>query len=179
MYVQHARWRATAAAAAHRTTEACAYINHDRPQRAPRPLLLQSVNLSHIDKRPCPPTTLARLISVASSDDGRWWQRLGASAFDGDAPSQATSLDLVAPASSSTSSSISTSMSALQPSAVHWNDGTYVDASAALGRLTPPVGDAGASPSTATLAPSLLVPSMTGGRGSLTLPFVCECATWL
>jgi prephenate dehydratase len=100
------------------------------------------VNLSHIDKRPCPPSMLARLISIASNDAAshRWHL----------APSS------TAPHASSSSSNSNSSSS----SPVNLLDNLSLES-------TP---EHHSSPS--RIPPSALVPSLLGGRGGSTLPFV-------
>ena len=96
------------------------FVCHDRPG-ALRDILdafaRANVNLTHIDKRPCPPPTLARLISVSSVGKG-----------------------LVG------NPTIPAAMAAVVAAGRETND---------------------------PLAPSLLVPTLLGGRGAPTLPFVC------
>ena len=120
------------------------------------------VNLTHIDKRPCPPPTLAHLISISSAGTG-----LAAGILAGSGLSAATALDVDPPAilDGAATNGTAPNGTASSPSQPFIGGEQWTDASARAGSPLQHHDGEG-------LAPSLMVPALTGGRGSTTLPFV-------
>jgi prephenate dehydratase len=127
------------------------------------------INLAHIDRRPCPLPTLARLISISGAGQGLTLPPVAAASptaalTSGSGSASAGYLPALVGPHNNNAAAASTAGPAPSeaPAAAGGDAGKPPSPSAA---------DGGSSSQLPAVAPSLLVPSLTGGRGSTAAGF--------